>query len=199
MIIIKTSDPNFGLLNNTYFNYAVHKDDPTYFCLYNPNESNLNLDSSYIVTQIPSDFYQCCISYLDFAYYPIEDLQKEFQELYPTELQKLIDLINSERDKLCFEPIEYSVNNTTYLFKADQVSQQDITDAALQALVEGDSFSKDWITYDGVVTLKKDDIMGLKYAVGYRRQNLVYQAAQMKSHIKTLTYEDLMLYTIQFS
>jgi len=202
MIIIKTSDSNFNKLDNKYFNFAVHKDDPTYYCLYSPNESTItNSDSTspYLVSDIPLEFYQCCIPYWEFKYYSISEIQSEFNKLRPIKIEQLKTLINEERDRLCYEPISYIINNQEYLFKADAVSQQDITDAALQALTEGDSFSKDWVTYNGIVTLSKDDMIGLKYAIGYRRQNLVYQAANMKMQLESLSYEDLCLFSIQFN
>ena len=103
-------------------------------------------------------------------------------------LRQLKDNINFERDSKGYEPIEY--NNK--LYKADVISQNDITTAALQSLAYPNLFPKQWISEDGAVELSVADIQGIALAIGNRRQTLVYEATTKKEALEALSTEQLI-------
>ena len=197
MIVILDSTTSF---NDSYFVYA--KDSLSdKLCVYVNDDSTslITIPQSNIVTEIPQTFNQCCLNNLQDAYYSISELQLEFAVIRPSKVQQLRDNINEIRNELCLEPIVYNVGGVDYTFKADAISQQDITDATLQAMAEGQSFEKTWVAEEGYVVLHYDDIIGLKYAIGLRRQSFVYESTVMKQVLEALSYEQLCMYEIEFT
>ncbi len=172
-----------------FFIYASDENDN--LCGYT-DDSTYN---SYSVGEIPTNF---SIFYLptdtDNSYYTYAEIQELLTAEFPFLLDSKIKLLKKIRDIKTFEPISYM----GYTFKADKVSQQDITDATLQAAMEGQSFSKMWVADEGVVTLTYDTMIGLKTAIGHRRESLVYECATIVQQMSSMRYETLAIFEIDY-
>ena len=176
-----------------------HPDDFFIYCKCTNNDLvGWTKDSSYTeneISEIPNDAIQFFIPDNDEnTYMSYSEIREKLDKLKPLLIEEIRDLINKERDRLCYTPIQYN----GYTFKADEISQQDITNATMLAFFEGKNFKKIWLTLEGAVELNYDDIIGVKMALGMRRQSLVYEANLMKIKLHELEYEELVQFKIEF-
>lgn len=149
----------------------------------------------YEILEIPTNIVEYYIPNHDGkTYITYEKVKEILNKLKPDLINELRDKINEERDRLCYTPIPFA----GYTFKADKISQQDITDAALLAMYIGPTFRKIWLALEGAVELTYEMMLGLKKELGTRREKLVYEANEMKQMLEFLEYEELIQFKINF-
>ena len=173
-----------------YFIYAIDTTSYT-TCGYTADTTSY---LSYAMQEIPLNFHQVCIESA-VEYLPIADIQSQLELQRDSIIDDIKTEINEYRTYLGYTHILFK----DHLVKADAISQQDITDASLQAILDptNELFPITWVTYNGYITMTAEEVIQLKTAISTRRKQLVYYFDQIKQTLETMPIEELLTYEIE--